>query len=272
MLRTACYFATSLFLARICFHTARSRARGVTPAERVRHPLTTTKTKLKYSSYVGIVLLGIFICAKTTRAQDATTWIPRSVGSPTSEVKAAGGKAKNVGSSSSFRLRSRQPNVNSESPEQPNAAQSEITLVTTMKTQKAVEGPTIASGPTTQDLILYPCCDCNRILPDAFMLYPNATLQLFNSIHNTVVTVTLGHAGPGRIGFALNFDGPYTDTLAFDITTDGSGNGSRVIAFFIKGLEVGQSDMTTSVSSGFTNLVPRMEVFACQCPPVTPLP
>jgi hypothetical protein len=100
------------------------------------------------------------------------------------------------------------------------------------------------------------------------MIYPNATLTLSNSTPNSTVPVTLGHGGPGRIGFSLNFEGPYVDSLVFDVNTNSSGNGSVVITFHIKGLDAGQSNMVTTVSSGFTNPVPTMEVFACQCPPV----
>ena len=100
------------------------------------------------------------------------------------------------------------------------------------------------------------------------MIYPSVTLSLFNSTPNSTVPVTLGHGGPGRIGFALDFEGPYVDSLDFNINTNSSGNGSLVITFHIKGLDAGQSNMVTTVSSGFTNPVPQMEVFACQCPPV----
>jgi hypothetical protein len=71
-----------------------------------------------------------------------------------------------------------------------------------------------------------------------------------------------------RIGFSLNLNGPWVDSLVFNVNTNSSGNGSAVITFYIKGLDAGQSNMTTNVSSGFTNPVPQMEVFACQCPPV----
>jgi hypothetical protein len=127
-----------------------------------------------------------------------------------------------------------------------------------------------AAGPTTptiNEVVIGPCCDCNRILLDGLFLYQNVTLSLFSSTPNSTVTVTLGHGGPGRIGFSLNLNGPWVDSLDFNVNTNSSGNGSAVITFYIKGLDAGQSNMTTTVSSGFTNPVPQMEVFACQCPP-----
>jgi hypothetical protein len=125
-------------------------------------------------------------------------------------------------------------------------------------------------GPATanmNEVVIGPCCDCNRILLDGLFLYQNVTLSLFSSTPNSTVPVTLGHGGPGRIGFSLNLNGPWVDSLDFNVNTDSNGTGSAVITFYIKGLDAGQSNMITTVSTGFTNPVPQMEVFACQCPP-----
>jgi hypothetical protein len=234
------------------------------------------KNRLKHCVSLCALLLGFFICAAPANAQqqDAATWMARSVEAPRLNAKAVETKTKNVGRSSGpVRLRSKQPIVKSRSNEQSDAATVETRVETsTVKTETAGRESTTTAGPTTENITLYPCCDCNRILLDGLLLYPNATLQLFNSTPNSVVTVTLGHSGPGRIGFALNVDGPYTDSLTFDVTTNASGNGARSITFYIKGMEVGQSDMTTTVAEGFTNPVPDMEVFACQCPQVPPTP
>ena len=126
------------------------------------------------------------------------------------------------------------------------------------------------AGPATANLnevVIGPCCDCNRILLDGLFLYQNVTLSLFSSTPNTTVPVTLGHGGPGRIGFSLNLNGPWVDSLDFNVNTDSNGTGSTLITFYIKGLDAGQSNMITTVATGVTNPVPQMEVFACQCPP-----
>jgi hypothetical protein len=200
---------------------------------------------------------GVLTGVHTANAQTVSDWIARPVEAKT-EAEAKQSKRRNIGQTN-LKLRSARPNAESQN------------LKTTEG--KCVPAQSLsADTPTLNGIVIGACCDCNRILLDGFMIYPNATLQLFNSTPNTVVPVTLGHAGPGRIGFSLSLEGPYSDELTFNVTTNSSGNGSLVITFYIKGLDVGQSNMVTTVSSGSTNPVPQMEVFACQCPPVTPVP
>jgi hypothetical protein len=200
---------------------------------------------------------GVLIGAHTANAQTISDWIAQPVpAKPEAEAKQS--KRQNIGQTN-FKLKSAQPNADRQKSD--------------TKVGKCVPVQSLSpEAPSVNSIVIGPCCDCNRILLDGLMMYPNATLQLFNSTPNTVVPVTLGHGGPGRIGFALNLEGPYSDELTFNVTTNSSGNGSLVITFFIKGLDVGQSNMVTTVSSGSTNPVPQMEVFACQCPPATPVP
>jgi len=199
--------------------------------------------------------LGVLSCAYTANAQTVSDWIAQPVPvKPEAEAKQS--KRQNIGQAN-VKLKSARPNADGQSPD--------------TKGGKCVPARTLtADGPTLNSIVLGQCCDCNRILLDGLMIYPNATLQLFNSTPNTVVPVTLGHGGPGLIGFSLNLEGPYVDELTFNVTTNSSGNGSLVITFFIKGLDAGQSNMVTTVLSGSTNPVPTMEVFSCQCPPATP--
>ena len=212
-------------------------------------------TKLLHRFLMLTLCLGVLTCAHTANAQTVSDWIPRPVPAKP-EVEAKQSKRQNIGQTN-LKLRSAQSNPDRQNPD--------------TKDGKCVPVQDLAAdAPTANSIVIGPCCDCNRILLDGFMVYPNATLQLFNSTPNTVVPVTLGHGGPGRIGFALNLEGPYSDELTFNVTTNSSGNGSLVITFYITGLDVGQSNMVTTVSSGSTNPVPQMEVFACQCPPATP--
>ena len=215
------------------------------------------KTILTHRFLILTLCLNVLTCVHAANAQTVSDWLPRPVG-PQSETEAKQSKHRNIGETN-LKLRTARPNADNQD------------LKTTEG--KCVPAQSLsADAPTANSIVIGACCDCNRILLDGFMIYPNATLQLFNSTPNTVVPVTLGHAGPGRIGFSLNLEGPYSDELTFNVTTNSSGNGSLVITFYIKGLEVGQSNMVTTVSSGSTNPVPQMEVFACQCPPATPVP
>jgi len=201
--------------------------------------------------------LGVLACAHAANAQNVSDWTARPV-HPQPAAEAKQSKRRNLGQTN-LKLRSARPNADGQN----------------LKTTEGKCAPAqslSADAPTLNSIVIGACCDCNRILLDGFMIYPNATLQLFNSTPNTVVPVTLGHAGPGRIGFSLTLEGSYSDELTFNVTTNSSGNGSLVITFYIKGLEVGQSNMVTTVASGSTNPVPQMEVFACQCPPATPVP
>jgi hypothetical protein len=196
--------------------------------------------------------------AQVANTQTVSDWVPKPIFAR-DEAKAKDRKTKNLGKST-LKMRSSAPGLDSQT--------------ATPQNGKCINAQTLSSNapapntPTPTGVIINPCCDCNRILLDGIMIYPNATLTLSNSTPNSTVPVTLGHGGPGRIGFSLNFEGPYVDSLVFNVNTNSSGNGSVVITFHIKGLDAGQSNMVTTVSSGFTNPVPTMEVFACQCPPV----
>jgi len=215
------------------------------------------KTILMHRFLMLTLCLGVLTCVHAANAQTVSDWLPRPVPAK-AEAEAKESKRRSIGQTN-LKLRSTRPNADGQNPN--------TTVGKCIPAQSLT-----ADAPTANSIVIGICCDCNRILLDGFMIYPNATLQLFNSTPNTVVPVTLGHAGPGRIGFALDLEGPYSDELTFNVTTNSSGNGSLVITFFIKGLEVGQSNMVTTVSSGSTNPVPQMEVFACQCPPATPVP
>ena len=196
-----------------------------------------------------ILCLSFSAQAQVANTQTVSDWSPV----PAKAEDGAKTKTKSFGKGG-VKLRSTSPSLDSQSP------------TTTRET-----GTLSAAGPTTptiNDVVIGPCCDCNRILLDGLFLYQNVTLSLSNSTPNSTVPVTLGHGGPGRIGFSLNLNGPWVDSLVFNVNTNSSGSGSAVITFYIKGLDAGQSNMTTTVSSGFTNPVPQMEVFACQCPPV----
>ena len=177
------------------------------------------KTRLTQCVFTAAVFLSIFIPAHVANAQSISDWLPRSVPAKP-EAKAKKSKPQNIGQTS-LKLRSTQPNADGQNHD--------------TKDGKCIAASSLTKdAPAINSIILFPCCDCTRILLDGFLIYPNATLQLFNSAHNTVVPVTLGHAGPGRIGFALNLDGPYTDTLIFNVNTDGNGNGSLVITFLLR--------------------------------------
>ena len=195
--------------------------------------------------------------AQVANTQTVSDWVPKPIPSR-DEAKAKTRKTNNLGKST-LKMRSTAPGLDSQS--------------STQQVGKCVGARALTSNtpapnaPMPNGVIIGPCCDCNRILLDGIMLYQSVTLSLFNSTPNSTVPVTLGHDGPGRIGFALNLEGPYVDSLVFNINTNGSGNGSLVISFYIKGLDAGQSNMVSTVASGFTNPVPTMEVFACQCPP-----
>jgi hypothetical protein len=202
--------------------------------------------KLLLVNCAFILCLSVSIQAQVAKTQTVSDWSPV----PAKAEVEAKTKTKSLGKGG-VRLRSTSPSLDSQSP------------ITTRETLSAA-GPTT---PTINEVVIGPCCDCNRILLDGLFLYQNVTLSLFSSTPNSTVPVTLGHGGPGRIGFSLNLNGPWVDSLVFNVNTNSSGNGSVVITFYIKGLDAGQSNMTTTVSSGFTNPVPQMEVFACQCPP-----
>lgn len=215
-------------------------------------------TKRQTNSIFMAVMCFIFFALAQiaqAQAQKVSDWIPQPVEVKNKDATKA---SKNLG----------KPTVNVRS----SASLNSQTLAT--ENGKCLGARTLTSNapvpntPLPDDFIIGACCDCNRILLDGLMIYQNVTLDLFNSTPNSTVPVTLGHSGPGRIGFALNVEGPYVDSLVFNVNTNSSGNGSLVITFHIKGLDAGQSNMTTTVSSGFTNPVPQMEVFACQCPPV----
>ena len=204
---------------------------------------------------VNCALLMLCLSA-ATQAQVSTPtvseWFAEPISAtPEPEVKPA--KAKPLGQTT-FKVRS------TSSVGTPKTNDGDSTAVRTRTTD----------GPGISSIVIGPCCDCNRILLDGMYLYQNVTLSLFGSTANSTVPVTLGHGGPGRIGFSLNLNGPFTDSLVFNINTNSSGNGSLVITFYIKGLDAGQSNMVTTVASGSTNPVPQMEVFACQCPPLVP--
>ena len=216
------------------------------------------KTILMHRFLMLTLCFGVLTYVHTANAQTVSDWVPQPV-TAKPEAEATQSKRQNIGQTK-LKLRTAGPIADAQNPA--NTAEGKC-----VPAQKLT-----ANAPTLNSIIIGQCCDCNRILLDGFMIYPNATLQLFNSTPNTVVPVTLGHAGPGRIGFSLNLEGTYSDELVFNVTTNSSGNGSLVITFYIKGLEVGQSNMVTTVASGSTNPVPQMEVFACQCPPVTPVP
>jgi|KBSSwiStaDraftv2_1062776.scaffolds.fasta_scaffold251560_2 hypothetical protein len=189
--------------------------------------------------------------AQVANTQTVSDWSPVPA---KTEDDAKSSKTKSFGKGA-VKLRSTSKGLGSQSP-----STSRDTAVQTITT----------AGPTTakmNEVVIGPCCDCNRILLDGLFLYQNVTLSLFSGTPNSTVPVTLGHGGPGRIGFSLNLNGPWVDSLDFNVNTDSNGTGSAVITFYIKGLDAGQSNMTTTVSTGFTNPVPQMEVFACQCPP-----
>jgi hypothetical protein len=177
------------------------------------------KTRLTYCVFMLMLCLSISTHAQVSNPHTFSDWIPRSVPAKT-KAKAKDTKAKNIGLTS-LRVRSTLPNADPQNPDN--------------KAGKCVGVQALAPDmPTVNSIVLGPCCDCNRILLDGFMVYPNATLSLVNSTPNSSVPVTLGHGGPGRIGFSLNLDGPYTDTLVFNVSTNSSGNGSLVITFILR--------------------------------------
>jgi len=198
-------------------------------------------------AFMLLLCLGSATEAQVSTPITVSEWFPEPVASKPETAKKA--EAKPLGEGI-FRIRSASPSVDRQ----------------TGKTTDATSA-SAPDGPDINSIVIGPCCDCNRILLDGIFLYQNVTLSLSNSTPNSTVPVTLGHGGPGRIGFATNLNGPYTDSLVFNVTTNSSGNGSLVITFYIKGLDAGQSNMVTTVASGSTNPVPQMEVFACQCPP-----
>jgi len=207
------------------------------------------KIRLVNCAFVLMLCLSAATQAQEQTSQTVSDWSPQPVSTkPETEAK----RTKRLGKST-FTLRS-----SSSSQVGPR-----VKTTTTVRTATT-------DGPAINNIVIGPCCDCNRILLDGLYLYQNVTLSLFSSTPNSTVQVTLGHGGPGRIGFATNLNGPYTDSLDYNINTNSSGNGSLVITFYIKGLDAGQSNMVTTVASGFTNPVPQMEVFACQCPPLVP--
>ena len=195
--------------------------------------------------------------AQTSDTQTVSNWIPTPV-SPKNEAKLKTAKTKSFGNGT-FKVRS--------TTAAPDAQPAKLPDNRCADARKLTTNAITPTPPTPNDFVIS-CCDCSRILLDAFFVYSNVTLNLFNSTPNSTVPVTLGHGGPGRIGFSLNFEGPYVDSLIFNVNTNSSGNGSVQITFHIKGLDVGQSNMTTTVATGSTSAVPQIEVFACQCPPV----
>jgi len=208
------------------------------------------KIRLVNCAFVAVLCLSPAIQAQVSTAQTVSEWVPE----PVSIKPEPGAKGAKALGQATFRMRS------SASVEKPKSSDGTSTTVPTRTTE----------GPTINSIVIGPCCECNRILLDGLYLYQNATLSLSGSTASSTVPVTLGHGGPGRIGFSLNLNGPFTDSLVFNIPTNSSGNGSLAITFYIKGLDTGQSNMMTTVASGSTNPVPQMEVFACQCPPLEP--
>jgi hypothetical protein len=217
-----------------------------------------SETLMKTRLFISMLSFVFLTFAQVAKAQDVSDWIPQPV-RPKDEASAKTAKTNRLGKAT-VKVRSSAVGLDSESPKPLDHRCAGAQMLTT--------NARTPNTPMPNDFIIGACCDCSRILLDGLMFYQNATLNLFNSTPNSTVPVTLGHSGPGRIGFSLNVEGPYVDSLVFNINTNSSGNGSVVIGFHIKGLDVGQSNMTTTVASGSTNPVPQMEVFACQCPPV----